>query len=558
MQKLRLLRQLRRPALAAAGASFAAAYAYAYAEPQARPSVHRRHSVKATEDPRSIELLVHNISHSDLVVTLSDGEQRTYLARPMFNEFRATSEAIMLAMDKMRAAGAPPTLLECLSQYKVPYKLGFDLTSEVASVQLDETPDATASPASLWRRFHLKGHKRHDGGWTPVPSDTPPRVVSVAVPLIAVLLPEWMRGLKRKAVHQNDPPPKKVLVLVSGAGQPRDRDAEPRDNSTEGVGRVIEAFVRAAYPDIEVRHISSDHAARSAATIFRYDDNVQFVKEQVLPVVDSYRTEALAQHGEDWAKQLHVTISLADGAPARISALNASLRSYRPDYLHIWRMKTYWDSQVLCEEDVEFHSFRKLETRPPIHRTQLPAAERAMVEEMIKYKRQFEAVRDLSMHELGSFWLRKTHKVVMAVLLTQKNGQPPVYWRGMNVEVSMPTGTLCAERNAIGNALAGDQTLCRKDMAYVAVLSMDLTPPGGGGGGGGGSGGGGGGGGGGGRVLHANSDDAAEVAMNPLDPCGACMEWLKKIGEVNPDFKVVTFADSSCEHVYITPIGDYA
>ena len=76
MQNLRLLRQLRRPALAAAGASFAAAYAYAYAEPQARPSVHRRHSVKATEDPRSIELLVHNISHSDLVVTLSDGEQK--------------------------------------------------------------------------------------------------------------------------------------------------------------------------------------------------------------------------------------------------------------------------------------------------------------------------------------------------------------------------------------------------------------------------------------------------------------------------------------------------
>ena len=201
--------------------------------------------------------------------------------------------------------------------------------------------------------------------------------------------------------------------------------------------------MRAAYPDIEVRHISSDHAARSAATIFRYDDNVQFVKEQVLPVVDAYRTEALAQHGEDWAKRLHLTISLADGAPARISALNASLRSYRPDYLHIWRMKTYWDSQVLCEEDVEFHSFKKLEMRPPIHRTQLPAAERAMVEEMIKYKRQFEAVRDLSMHELGSFWLRKTHKVVMAVLLTQKNGQPPVYWRGMNVEVSMPTGT-CA------------------------------------------------------------------------------------------------------------------
>ena len=214
---------------------------------------------------------------------------------------------------------------------------------------------------------------------------------------------------------------------------------------------------------------------------------------------------------------------------------------------------------MLCEEDVEFHSFKKLEMRPPIHRTQLPAAERAIVEDMIKYKRQFEAVRDLSIHELGSFWLRKTHKVVMAVLLTQKEGQPPVYWRGMNVEVSMPTGTLCAERNAIGNALAGDQTLCRKDMAYVAVLSMDLTPPGGGAKGGGGDDGGGGA-----RgvaavsaAVRGSDADAAEVAMNPLDPCGACMEWLKKIGEVNPDFKVVTFTDSSCEHVYITPIGDY-
>ena len=78
----------------------------------------------------------------------------------------------------------------------------------------------------------------------------------------------------------------------------------------------------------------------------------------------------------------------------------------------------------------------QLEMRPPIHRTQLPAAERAMVEEMIKYKRQFEAVRDLSMHELGSFWLRKTHKVVMAVLLTRKGGADDrnVFWRGMNVE----------------------------------------------------------------------------------------------------------------------------
>ena len=53
-------------------------------------------------------------------------------------------------------------------------------------------------------------------------------------------------------------------------------------------------------------------------------------------------------------------------------------------------------------------------------------------------------------------------------------------------------------------------------------------------------------------------EQLADVAMNPLDPCGACMEWLKKISEVNPDFRVLTFTSTNCEKVFITPIGDYA
>ena len=33
--------------------------------------------------------------------------------------------------------------------------------------------------------------------------------------------------------------------------------------------------------------------------------------------------------------------------------------------------------------------------------------------------------------------------------------------------------------------------------------------------------------------------------MNPLKPCGSCAEWLKKIAEVNPAFKVLSFTDSN-------------
>lgn len=43
--------------------------------------------------------------------------------------------------------------------------------------------------------------------------------------------------------------------------------------------------------------------------------------------------------------------------------------------------------------------------------------------------------------------------------------------------------------------------------------------------------------------------------VNPLKPCGACMEWLKKIAEVNPDFKVITFTDSGCQGVYIEDVA---
>ena len=39
--------------------------------------------------------------------------------------------------------------------------------------------------------------------------------------------------------------------------------------------------------------------------------------------------------------------------------------------------------------------------------------------------------------------------------------------------------------------------------------------------------------------------------INPLDPCGACSEWLRKIAEINPDFQVVTFTSLDCSHIHV-------
>jgi hypothetical protein len=55
---------------------------------------------------------------------------------------------------------------------------------------------------------------------------------------------------------------------------------------------------------------------------------------------------------------------------------------------------------------------------------------------------------------------------------------------------------------------------------------------------------------GGGRV-----DAAVSRGLNPLKPCGACVEWLNKIAEVNPGFKVIMFTDVTCEEVYVKNVA---
>ena len=79
-------------------------------------------------------------------------------------------------------------------------------------------------------------------------------------------------------------------------------------------------------------------------------------------------------------------------------------------------------------------------------------------------------------NDVKDFWLRKSKKPVLSVLLVQKGDQVKLY-RGTNMEVSMPTGSLCAERNVIGSALADDLTLKRHHLKYIAVLSLSLEGP---------------------------------------------------------------------------------
>ena len=173
-------------------------------------------------------------------------------------------------------------------------------------------------------------------------------------------------------------------------------------------------------------------------------------------------------------------------------------------------MQTFWHETKVTDEDIEVganlvaervwyaqnishvvqlkvHSFEEMETTPAIAFDQTSDEVSRVTIEMKAFRREFlHIVAEGGRSDLREFWLRKTRKPVLAVLLVQKPGHEPVLYRGTNMEVSMPTGSLCAERNVIGTALANDPGLKREDLKMVAVLSVRmpkdrniLPPPGG-------------------------------------------------------------------------------
>jgi len=116
------------------------------------------------------------------------------------------------------------------------------------------------------------------------------------------------------------------------------------------------------------------------------------------------------------------------------------------------------------------------------------------------------------------FFHRKSGRVVLAILHLEFNGRSE-YVRGINSEVSLPTGSVCAERACIVKARSDFPEVTRENMKGIAVLEVPMGE----------------------ESLELN---------NPLPPCGACREWLEKIQEKSQGFYVLTFPDLSFSYVH--------
>ena len=468
-------------------------------------------------------------------------------------------------------------------------------------------------------------------------SASPPKVAHVFFPVLAAVLPKWINGFAKNAEDANDAPAprrvetfqktRRVLYLVSGYGAPVNASHAPESNSTEAMARLMKKFVELAYPGlIDVR------LAHSGNGVFRYDKNVSFVTETLRPAVARDRDAVAAAFGEEWVRRFKLTVALCDGTPARLHALMSSFRDMRPYLAHAFRLKRFWHAGELDTGDVDIQRWARAEAAPPTRLDRLELVLRStgagaseadaaraatearvtieLVKEMKAHRDAFLNAAKEGAHELTSFWLRKTRKPVLAVLCVLKAASAAKprrviaardfeFHRGVNLEVSMPTGSLCSERNAIGNALAANPCLVRKDMFGIAVLSLrardvDRSGPGPGPGGEDAT------------LLrrdvasptdqkdqkdvqkntdtrthettneervsisrnasfaHArdastgtNASDASTdlAGLNPLRPCGACKEWLNKIAEVNPGFRVLMFSDITCDEVSVKAVG---
>lgn len=119
-----------------------------------------------------------------------------------------------------------------------------------------------------------------------------------------------------------------------------------------------------------------------------------------------------------------------------------------------------------------------------------------------------------------AFWHRKSGQPVLSIAVCRSDekddGESFVAYRGMNTEVSLPCGSLCAERAAIARAASDFQHASR-------LLAIAVVDP--------------------------------SERINPLWPCEVCQSWLAKLRDQNPEISVAAVKTISCEQFLIRMNG---
>jgi hypothetical protein len=296
-----------------------------------------------------VGVFVHNVSHWNVLVSLQCGTQEPVLARIRFHDVSRVTALLgrivksKLANDKDAFSNNNNNDLDSklnTNNNRTPY--GFDLSADPCKLQ-----------GETYKAFHVRRDMQDhvDVNETPV-------CVGIWFPLAAVILPRWLAE-----VNETLPDCAKQFYMMCGSAEPFD-NVDSAGNDTKNLGELLKIFCSVYYPSVH------SHIIHAPLSVFHYDANVAFVNEELKPRIEEWRLQLAIKHGEDWPMLLDVSFALTDGASARVSAITASLKVFRPTCLHMWNLKRFWRefpsiSYEKGHQDVEVHSFETLQVNPP-------------------------------------------------------------------------------------------------------------------------------------------------------------------------------------------------
>ena len=141
--------------------------------------------------------------------------------------------------------------------------------------------------------------------------------------------------------------------------------------------------------------------------------------------------------------------------------------------------------------------------------------------EMRTFANQMLSLPSSNPSKFDDWYHRQSGCIVLAVCQWRKakeklesdgdaNGDEFIYTHGINIEVSLPTGSICAERAAITQAHTNFPALQGKgNLVAVAVF------------------------------------EHSQQGRNPMRPCEVCQMWLKKLAA--PEFRVLAYPNQDFE-----------
>ncbi len=307
----------------------------------------------------------------------------------------------------------------------------------------------------------------------------------------------------------------RLELLLLTAGQPGEA------NSPERIAPALEAYAK-------LRWAALGLAGRAAVRRIHLPDAFALepgaLYDRVQRPIETECQALATQYPAQWRKHLRVYLSASTGTAAMLAGLVTALHRWRPLILTVPNARqepsigrSGAPNLVSCRET----PMHDIGASVPLKPQQLDEAALLATEELRRWAAEYRSMRPVrAKDETGEqgFWFRKGQQEVLATIVTRGPDGALKAYRGVNLEVSLPTGSLCAERNAIGTALVDRPTLRRQDIEAVAIVGMD-------------------------------------EAQDRLGPCGACQEWLRKVSEVNPGLQILTFNGPSMGTVYHQPLS---